>query len=344
MLFRSVEGLAVGLGVGRRFGAGVSSRLSGRYGFSDHEPKGELTLEWQRPSGSGIQLRAFRFFRDAGDEPETSTLRNTIAAQEMGSDYTDPYDSRGASLSVDLGRRFGGRWRATGGYEWHDSLAVQATPAWGRYEPTLPAWRLHGLMASLSFDRPTALTLGGFETRWSGEVRFANVRVDRPGMAQGTASFGRLRIGLQAERPAGPARLVAHSFFATTVGSDLPPQEFVYLGGPTTAPGYDFHQLVGRLGASQRVEGRFSIPFLALSLGRYGNTGRRATLAPFIQTAYVARVDSIRPTQSKVGWYPSVGVGLLTVFDLLRLDVAKGLRDGRWTFSVDVIRDFWSIL
>ena len=339
-----VEGLAVGLGVGRRFGAGVSSRLSGRYGFSDHEPKGELTLEWQRPSGSGIQLRAFRFFRDAGDEPETSTLRNTIAAQEMGSDYTDPYDSRGASLSVDLGRRFGGRWRATGGYEWHDSLAVQATPAWGRYEPTLPAWRLHGLMASLSFDRPTALTLGGFETRWSGEVRFANVRVDRPGMAQGTASFGRLRIGLQAERPAGPARLVAHSFFATTVGSDLPPQEFVYLGGPTTAPGYDFHQLVGRLGASQRVEGRFSIPFLALSLGRYGNTGRRATLAPFIQTAYVARVDSIRPTQSKVGWYPSVGVGLLTVFDLLRLDVAKGLRDGRWTFSVDVIRDFWSIL
>ena len=339
-----VEGLAVGLGVGRRFGAGVSSRLSGRYGFSDHEPKGELTLEWQRPSGSGIQLRAFRFFRDAGDEPETSMLRNTIAAQEMGSDYTDPYDSRGASLSVDLGRRFGGRWRATGGYEWQDSLAVQATPAWGRYEPTLPAWRLHGLMASLSFDRPTALTLGGFETRWSGEVRFANVRVDRPGMAQGTASFGRLRIGLQAERPAGPARLVAHSFFATTVGSDLPPQEFVYLGGPTTAPGYDFHQLVGRLGASQRVEGRFSIPFLALSLGRYGNTGRRATLAPFIQTAYVARVDSIRPTQSKVGWYPSVGVGLLTVFDLLRLDVAKGLRDGRWTFSVDVIRDFWSIL
>jgi len=44
------------------------------------------------------------------------------------------------------------------------------------------------------------------------------------------------------------------------------------------------------------------------------------------------------------GWYPAVGVGLLTVFDLLRFDVAKGIRDGRWSFSVDVIRDFWSIL
>jgi hypothetical protein len=39
-----------------------------------------------------------------------------------------------------------------------------------------------------------------------------------------------------------------------------------------------------------------------------------------------------------------VGVGALTIFDLLRLDVARGLRDGRWTFSVDVSREFWAIL
>ena len=26
------------------------------------------------------------------------------------------------------------------------------------------------------------------------------------------------------------------------------------------------------------------------------------------------------------------------------LDVARGLRNGRWTFSVDVGRDFWSVL
>jgi hypothetical protein len=103
---------------------------------------------------------------------------------------------------------------------------------------------------------------------------------------------------------------------------------------------------VGRFGASQRVEGRFSIPFVALSLGRYGNTGNRATLAPFAHVAYVAMVDSSTRagTGRGVGWYPSIGVGLLTVFDLLRFDVAKGLRDGRWAFSVDVIRDFWSIL
>jgi hypothetical protein len=32
------------------------------------------------------------------------------------------------------------------------------------------------------------------------------------------------------------------------------------------------------------------------------------------------------------------------VFDVLRFDVARGLRNGRWTFSVDVGRDFWSVL
>jgi hypothetical protein len=35
---------------------------------------------------------------------------------------------------------------------------------------------------------------------------------------------------------------------------------------------------------------------------------------------------------------------MLTVFEVLRFDVARGLRGGRWTFSVDVGRDFWSVL
>jgi hypothetical protein len=340
-----VEGLAVGLGIGRRFGAGLSSRLSGRYGFSDHEPKGELTFGWQRADASGIQLRAYRLFRDTGDEPETSILRNTIAAQEMGSDYTDPYDARGASLTLDLGNRFGGRWRLSGAYEWQDSLSVNATPSWGSYEPTVPATKLHGPTATLSFTRPTALTLGGVEAQISARVSATRATVDENPLQPSRITFGRAWLGLETERPlGGGSRLVGHSTIGIGVGADLPPQQFVYLGGPTSAPGYDFHELVGRIGASQRIEGRFSIPFVAFSLGRYGNTGSTATLAPYVHTAYLARVQPSAVGDGGAGWYPSVGVGLLTVFDLLRFDVAKGLRDGRWTFSVDVIRDFWSIL
>jgi hypothetical protein len=284
-------------------------------------------------------------FRDTGDEPETSLLRNTIAAQEVGSDYTDPYDARGGALSIDLGRVGGGRWTLSAGYEWQDSLSVHATPVWGQYGPTIAAWELHGTRGSITYERPTALSVAGFETRLAAELRGAHASVERADSAAETLTYGRAALAVQAERPIGGIRVASRSSVSTTLGSDLPPQEFVYLGGPTTAPGYDFHELVGRFGASQRVEARFSIPFVALTLGRYGNTGSTATLAPFAHAAYVARAGPSDPAERRrVGWYPSVGVGLLTVFDLLRFDVAKGLRDGRWDFSVVVLIDFWSIL
>jgi hypothetical protein len=76
------------------------------------------------------------------------------------------------------------------------------------------------------------------------------------------------------------------------------------------------------------------------------------TLAPFASFAWVNKARHARvPRESLVllapprsGWHPSVGIGALTIFDLVRLDVARGLRDGRWTFNVDVSRDLWSIL
>jgi hypothetical protein len=340
-----VEGLALGLGVARRFGAGLFGRLSGRYGFSDHEAKGELALGWQRADGVAAQLRLFRSFRDVGDEPETSLLRNSIAAQEFGSDYTDPYDARGVSVVLDLGRRWGGHWRVEGGYEWQDSLQVNASPATGRYEPTVAAWGLRGPRGVVTFDRPTSLAIGGVELRVSGEVRGARAVIEGPPARNDQVEYGRLALSTRLERPIGAGRLVGRASFAGAVGSDLPPQEFVHLGGPTTAPGYEFHELVGRFGASLRLEGRVPVPFPTLSIGRYGNTGRAATLAPFAHAAYVGRpVETWRGNDRGTGWYPAVGVGLLTVFDLLRFDVAKGLRDGRWAFSVDVVRDFWPIL
>jgi len=51
-----------------------------------------------------------------------------------------------------------------------------------------------------------------------------------------------------------------------------------------------------------------------------------------------------RPLGVDGGWYPAVGLGSIGAFDLLRVDIARGLRDGRWTFSVDISRDLWPIL
>jgi hypothetical protein len=35
---------------------------------------------------------------------------------------------------------------------------------------------------------------------------------------------------------------------------------------------------------------------------------------------------------------------MLFFYDLLRADVARGLRNGTWRFSIDIDRSFWGIL
>jgi hypothetical protein len=124
----------------------------------------------------------------------------------------------------------------------------------------------------------------------------------------------------------------------------------VYFGGPVSGPGYDFHELVARAGWSQRLEWRTPIPFFSVPLGRFGKIPSSATLAPYAQVvaigggpiyAYRGGVPMVQPVP---GAYPALGVGLLTLFDLVRFDVSRGLRAGRWLFGFDVNPEFWSIL
>src|SRR3954465_5483736 len=100
--FNRVEGLAVGSGLLQRVGAGFDLAASARYGFSDEEAKGRGALEYTTGAGSRLALAAEREYRDASEEQETSLVRNTLAAQEFGSDYTDPHDVNSLSLSGEL--------------------------------------------------------------------------------------------------------------------------------------------------------------------------------------------------------------------------------------------------
>jgi hemolysin activation/secretion protein len=150
-------------------------------------------------------------------------------------------------------------------------------------------------------------------------------------------------LSFDLQKPFGSSRLLFHTVAAAVFSGDtVPAQHLVYLGGPTTGPGYDFHEFVGRAGVSQRIEYRFLAPFVPIPLGRFGSVPGTITLAPFATVVWIDRSAAFKTTRQ--GWYPSIGLGALTIFDVLRLDVARGLRDGRWTFSADVGRDFWSVL
>ena len=185
--------------------------------------------------------------------------------------------------------------------------------------------------------------LGGFETRFSGQLR-AGFTQPLDGATGGDAQFARAMLTAHGERALGGGLLVLESTVAGIARAARMrlPQELVYLGGPVTGPGYDYHQFAGREGGSARIEWRTRVPFFGLSLGPYGRAPASATLAPFATVIYSANSPAFAPMPA--GWYPSVGIGALVLFDIVRVDVARGLRRGRWTFSFDVTRDLWPIL
>ena len=354
-----VEGLALGAGLTQRLGRGFGVGGRARYGIDDERVKWQTRLEWQ--SGGGTTARAYwqHDFREAGDVPERSRVMNSIAAQEWGSDHTDPYLVSGGGVSLERAPPDAPTWRIDAGVERTGTLDVNAQPFTGRYEGliTVPALR-YGRLA-LSIERPTALSLLGAELRAALEVRSLYRKASPgascvPATAMQCTDVATLRGALTADlvRPFGRQRLVLRTVAAAVGGRNdaLPPQELVYFGGEVTGPAYDYHSLTGRRGVSQRLEWQLPVPFVSLPLGRFGGTPAAATLAPYAHLALIggdvggATRGGIPVPQRVAGGYLSLGVGLLTFFDLLRFDVARSLREGRWTFSLDVSSDFWAIL
>jgi hypothetical protein len=338
---RRAEGLAIGAGVSRALGGGIRAAVQGRYGLDDEELKGRLQLSWMRANGVGVSVFAEREYRDAGDIIERSGLVNSIAAQEFGSDDTQPFDVRSAGVAADLGAALGMRWRLTGAYERHEPVDVVATPSRGRYEPVIDALDASATRVALSFDRPTSLFVGDTELRLWGEAHAVWFR-PRAGVPSGNTRTLRGFVDASLERPVGAHRFVSRTTFAAVHATSpvVPPQELVYLGGPVSGPGYRYHELAGEIAGSQHLEWRVPAPFLPVPLGRFGEAPPRVTLAPFAHAVFLSRVTGERGA----GWYPSIGTGALLFFDAIRLDVGRGLRDGKWTFSVDVTPELWRVL
>lgn len=328
--FNRVEGTALGAGLTGRLGKGFGLTGQGRFGIQDHEIKGTATLHWQSARGNAAQLYFTREYRDAGATTERSTLINSIAAQEFASDYTDPFDVQ--ALGIGFGTNIRGLgWTLRVSRERHDAQETHAVPASGLFVPPVAADSLTATRAQLGLVRPTGLWLRGAELRAGFSVTALRSDFRAPGLE--ASSTVRAAADVELQRPIGRVRLVSRTI-GTLVGSTArtPVQELAYLGGPITAPGYDYHTLVGDRTLSQRVELQLQTPFPSLSLGRFGRSPASMTVTPFGTAAVVRSV------------YPSAGIGFLLFFDLLRIDVARGLNGGRWSFYLDVNRAFWSVL
>jgi hypothetical protein len=361
-----VEGLAIGAGFRSRVFPDVSLIGRARYGTDDRAAKGLGELRWEEASGASVGLFGSRDFADIGDQPERSVLLNSVAAQEFGSDLTDPY-------RVDaVGARFEAQWRGTelaiaATREWQSSASVHASPATGFYELTPNVASLAGNRLALTMHRPSADWFA--PGRLQLDARVSVFAFDAPllvGSSKPSATpVLRLSTTIEHRSNFAHSTLVVREQAAGAFATRPPAQELVYFGGPISAPGFALHSIAGTAGSSTRVELQSPIPFIPIPLGRFGRVPGQARLAPYVNLSGVRgtidcpAVSRTRCPELTHGWYPSAGVALLTVFDVLRFDVAHGLNYGSatllsggavprldrgWAFNVDVTREFWSIL
>ena len=333
-----VEGLALGAGITQRLGGGVRIGTALRYSTADEQVRGSAALAIERASGAGVSLRAERQLGEIGVVPEVSPSRNSIAAQEFGSDWTSPFEQRLVALRADLPSIGERRWRLgiEAARERHTRAAVNATPSRGRYEPVPLTLDDDFTRLSLLVRRPTALSFIGTEIALSASL--SGIRARTPGHG-----IGRAVLDVDVQRPFGRNRLVLRTIAAGVAGRNVPVQYETWLGGPVTLPGYGFHAIRGRSAISQRIEWQSPIPVPSIPLGRYGRVPAQLIVAPFVVLAWTD-ARSLVPMTAPRRFNPAVGLAGIGLFDLLRIDVARGLRDGRWMFSTDLSRDFWRIL
>ncbi|MGV3710806.1 MAG: hypothetical protein ACO1Q7_18430 [Gemmatimonas sp.] len=350
--FTRTEGVAVGAGISRHWGESWQAKLGVRYGVSDEQVKGRLLIGKGPALGGPPALAAFveRDYRDVAT-PERSGVANTLSAI-IGSDFTTQVDVYAAGVLYRRSplSRFSFRLAA----ESDAPLRVAAKPLLREFEPTLPAWHLQGGRlemrgggSSFASENPATrrswslnLSAGAYRGDSSHRDSVQHYARDwsvRPVVARisGDVTFER---GLPGERV-----LLLRTIAGGTIGQNIPPQWLTFAGGVLSAPGYQWSSLAGKAVLSERVEFRQPVPGAPVPLGKYGRAPGRIILAPYVQANALGGADR-RVSLKGDGVYPSVGMGALFFFDLLRVDGAYNLRDRRWSFGFDIDRGFWGIL
>jgi hypothetical protein len=331
--FNRVEGTSLGLGVRRRLASGLELGVTGRYGLADDRAKAAARLTWRWSPYGSLRVGVFDEVRDASDVMEVSGLRNSLAAQEWGIDYTEPYRVRGADLRFELRRR-SFLSNVTLARERTDSLTVEASPTMGTFRPAPGVLSQSGWRAEQTIVFSPQSWLGGTRIlRVAGQLR----KLDNdPGL------HPRFHLAMDYERSMGNWTLLSSTFLG--LASTGLTQDLFRAGGPVSAPGYRAHEFASTSLLSERIEAQVPIPFVTFPIGRWGRSPGRATLAPYASWLVFEAADAVGSVTHRLQTYPSVGAGLLVFFDLVRFDVARGIRNGRWSFGVDISRDLWRIL
>lgn len=312
------EGLFLGAGLHVRPGPDIRTRLSGGWAFGRERPSWSISAEGVPGAGGVVPVLEAYWdeMRDLGPFPAAAPVVRTLGAAVMEEDWLDPWFARGVRLIL---RGAAPRSGPSVTLRWERHASAHAVLDDPGFRPVRPVEEgiLGAVDLGTGFDLPwagrarTTATLGRLEDRTFGSTR-----------VQALWDVGRADRGwrLRVEAAAGGAT------------PETPVQELYLLGGRGTLPGYDFRDFVGRGFWLARAEGTHPLLQPWVGIRAFAALGATALSS---STRLPAGWTDAHDTGGPLA---SVGAGLSLGWDVLRLDLARGLGEGgRWEliFSVD---------
>jgi hypothetical protein len=337
--FNRAEGLAVGAGYRWRQTEGTTLALRAGLATGPMRPFASVDA-WSGtlPSRLGVGLYLNQT-RDVGVGPAISGAMNTVTGLIAGYDFTDPYFASGAELRMDRGLRGGWAMPVRVRAERHRkaTLAADYSLAGGtnfRDVPPIVDGTFFGGSIGVRREVPAQVARG-----WS-----LGLTVDgghlAPSVFDRQFQFVRPRADAGLRLRLAGGRDVALEGSAGTSLGELPGQAEWTLGGRGTVPGYAFRSYGGESFAWARATAAADLwsPFLRgrVFAAAGGAWNREEGAVPF---------DVTIVPQHRTGTMTSVGAGVGILYDILRVDVARGLgRFGQWEVIVEANPQFWDFL
>ncbi len=322
--FNRAEGLFVGAGVSHTLSPQVGLSLYGGVSFG----RGRPTLEGRITGGERYPSSGLRAFlnraQDLGPIQAISGVLNTLATSTRNDDFTDLFFASGAEATHTLSPWPQGQLQLTARWERHRSARdmISSDLEDTEFRAVIPVDE--GVWTSLAIT-------SSFQMPWP------NLRFTTEGLVGRLKdqSFGSFSGGLDYRRRwLSRGAEVQTDLQGGILLGDPPLQAHYFLGGRRTVPGYTFRSRVGDGYWLLRSEASIDLlhPFLRVrAFGAAGSTREEG--------------NSHSSSPPPEGWSPfllSAGLGLGLGWDALRLDLAKGLRNGgEWEVILWVRHDFW---
>ncbi|HSG81337.1 MAG TPA: BamA/TamA family outer membrane protein [Gemmatimonadota bacterium] len=340
--FRRAEGLYAGPGVNFGLPRGGELLLLGGYAVGAERFEIEGRLRGPLWGSARIELPVYiDQVADATPWTASSGAVATLAAGFDGEDYREPYWNSGLGLAVSW-PWLGSRARVAAAYEEWEAAGLEAQKLFTDFRPVRQLDDGAVFRLELGLRRPPVAAIeavGGIH--WDVRLDAASPSLGGDfeyvlGAVSGAQYWPGLvaGFGLQLSGAAGAVG-----------GGSIPAQRLFPAGGRGTVRGFDFHRFVGNLYASIGAELRRDIYYPFLSASLFAEAG-------WVEIEGASAAEAVsRWNRTGAAAGPSdgalvgAGVGVGLFFDILRLDLARGLTDdGVWELVFSVRREFWDWL